>query len=152
MAFLIQATFDAIRDALLKTNYFSTVEIGEPKSPPADAKLTVHIWIESISEVATTLDKTIEVYTLTMRMMIPTVFSEPVEGIEVELAEAVSRADEGLFADFSFGATVRNIDVVGQYGTAYRVDFGHVDIGGKLFRIADITIPMIVDDSATMVA
>ncbi len=152
MAFLIQATFDAIRDALAKTNYFSTVQIGEAKAPPTDAKLTVHIWVNGMRHVATTGDKTIQVYTLTMRMMLPTNFQEPVESIEVELTEAVSKGDEGLMADFTLGATVRNIDVVGQYGVAYTVDFGYIDIGGKVFRMADFTMPLIVDDSAAFTA
>jgi len=151
MAFVVKDTLDVIVSELMKTNIFSTVAVGEPKAPPTDAKMTAHVWMNSINEVAGTLDKTIEVYLMTVRVMIP-MLEEPVGTIESDLAEAVSKADEALFANFSLDNKIRNIDILGQYGANYRVDWGYVEISQKIFRAADITLPMIVDDSAAMVA
>ncbi len=151
MAFLIRDTMGVIRDELLKVHYFSRVELGEPKSAPVDAGIVVYFWMESIQVVALTLDKTIEVYTLTVRVH-SGLFQEPVADIETDMQEAVSKADEALFANFTLDNKVRHIDVAGIYGTGYRVDWGHADIGGTLYRVADITLPLLVDDSAALAA
>ena len=151
MAFLVKTTLDVIRSDLLKTNYFSDVLIGEPKSPPADEKYKVYIWMDSIAVVSTTLNKTIEIYTLTVRVH-SGLFQEPVSQIESDMAEVQSKVSEALFANYSLDNEIRNIDIAGQYGQGYRTDWGHVDLGGKLFRIADITLPLLVDDSAKFTA
>ena len=148
MAFAVKDTLDVIRSELMTTNHFSAVEIGEPKSPPADAKITVHLWMSSISVVALTLSKTIEVYVITVRVM-SGMFQEPEALIETQMAEVVSRVSEELFANFSLDNKIRHIDIGGIYGVNYRADWGHADISGKLFRVADITLPLVVDDSAS---
>ena len=55
MAFLIKDTVDVIRSDLMKTAYFNSVDMGEPKSPPVtDTKFSFHIWMDSTAVVATT--------------------------------------------------------------------------------------------------
>ena len=57
-----------------------------------------------------------------------------------------------LSGEFDLGETIRNVDIGGMGGTPLSVDFGHLDVGGTIFRIADITVPMLVDDSAKALA
>jgi len=151
MAFLILDALEVIRTNLLTTNYFADVTVGEPKSAPEKAQLTAHIWMDAISNPTTTLDKTIQVYGINLRIMAGA-FEEPTSLLETSLAEAVSKADESLFADFTLGGKVRAIDVAGIYGVSYRVDFGYTEIDGTIFRMASFTIPLIVDDLATVAA
>jgi hypothetical protein len=148
MAFLVADTLGIIRDELSKINYFSTVEIGEPKSPPADQYASAYIWMDSVTTVQASLNGSIEVYLTTVRLMTG-LFEEPIELIETQTAEAYSKASEALFANFSLDNKIRNIDAAGQYGASYGGTWGHLDLGGNLYRIVDITLPLIVDDSAT---
>jgi hypothetical protein len=57
-----------------------------------------------------------------------------------------------LIGDYDLGETIRNIDIAGIYGAGMGATWGYVDLGGKMYRIVDISLPLIVDDSATMAA
>ena len=46
--------------------------------------------------------------------------------------------------DFDLGTTARNIDVFGASGVGLQAQPGYISIDNKMFRIADITVPVIV--------
>jgi len=95
---------------------------------------------------ATTLNRTIERREVSIRVYI-NAMREPVEEIEFDLDTIVGDIMEDLCGDFSLGGTVRNIDA-----TAVVTRFGYQTISGMMYRLADITLPLIVDDSAAFVA
>jgi hypothetical protein len=45
----------------------------------------------------------------------------------------------------------QTIDVAGMDGTSLRAEYGYLDVGGTMYRMADITLPLIVNGSATVV-
>ena len=72
--------------------------------------------------------------------------------VEAEMALAVSQISSNLIGEFDLGATMRAIDIAGQYGQAFNAQYGYVSIGTTMFRTVDITVPLIVDGSATQAA
>jgi len=50
-------------------------------------------------------------------------------------------------ADFELGGNARNIDLLGQTGVQLSAQAGYVEIDNRLFRVMDITIPVIVNDA-----
>jgi len=78
--------------------------------------------------------------------------AEKGEDIEFQMAEVVQKVGSDLLGDYDLGGTVRTVDAAGQYGTAFGAEWGYVDLGGVMFRVADITVPLTVDDSATLSA
>ncbi len=78
--------------------------------------------------------------------------NEPEDQIEYQLAEALSEISSDLIGEYDLGATIRNIDVGGIYGQSLTSEWGYLDVGGVMFRVVDITVPLIVDDSATAAA
>lgn len=78
--------------------------------------------------------------------------AEPTESMEKEFAKAVSSILSDIIGEFDLGGSVRSIDVAGIYGSSIAVSYGYLDLGGTMFRIADITLSLIVDDSATTTA
>ena len=72
--------------------------------------------------------------------------------LEASVALAVSQISSNLIGEFDLGATMRSIDVGGQYGQAMTASFGYVTIGQTVFRTADLMVPLIVDGSASQAA
>lgn len=151
MAFDASNTLDAVAGHLLASGYLRDVMIGEPKSPPSGDQLTASVFLNSISVAEVTLGTTIESHVLMLRIF-RNMLAEPTETMEKEFAKAVSSILSDIIGEFDLGGSVRSIDVAGIYGPSIAVSYGYLDLGGTMFRIADITLPLIVDDSATTTA
>jgi len=155
MAFNIQATLDAIASHIARTGYVSETRIGEPSSPPdATDKLHAAIYMASASVVQLTLSTTIEQHVVTVRLYRRAAFGQGDDAgqVETEMALAVSQISSNLIGEFDLGATMRAIDIAGQYGQGFNAQYGYVSIGTTMFRTCDITVPLIVDGSATQSA
>jgi hypothetical protein len=155
MAFNIKSTLDAIASHIARTGYVNDTRIGEPSSPPdAIEKLHAAIYMASASVVGLTLAETIEQHIVTVRLYRRAAFGQGDDAgqVETEMALAVSQISSNLIGEFDLGGTMRNIDVGGQYGQAFQAQFGYVSLGSTMFRTVDITVPLIVDGSATQAA
>ena len=149
MAYDIEDTLRFIQSHLAASSRFVHTQIGEPKSPPAGG-LTASVRMDGQAVSLLSLQSTIETHTVIIRIY-RNMLAEPQEDAEIEVAQAVSEVEEDLIGDFDLGGTVRNIDIGGQHGAGVSARWGYVDVGGTLYRIADITLPFIVDDSASLV-
>lgn len=157
MAFDIRPTLQALQSVLKQDGYFAQVFIGEPKSPPVD-QMTAAIQMMEILPTQVTLGTDIEVHTLQVRvyrnaMGEANAGGGPDEAIEYETAQAVSKVLSDLAGGFTLGGKVRAVDWNGEEGgLKVAAKWGHLDVGGTMFRVADITVPLIVDDAVTFVA
>jgi hypothetical protein len=151
MAFAIRDTLVALEGHLEASGYFGKVQVGEFKSAP-DEVFAASVWLVGASAYQVYLDGgSAEVHTVNVRIY-RRLFSESESEIEYDIAQAVSQTMSDFSGEFDLGGTIRNIDIGGIAGASLSVDFGHLDVGGTLFRVADITVPMLVDDSATAAA
>lgn len=151
MAFKVKSTLQAVESYLKASGYVRTVLVGEPKQPVEGHGVSAAIYMTSADVVQLTLNGTIEVHTATIRLYAD-MLREPLEANEFEMSEIAGSILSDLLGEYDLGGTVRNIDAGGQYGSAVSVRWGHVDVSGKMYRIADIALPLIVDDSATLAA
>ena len=142
MVVKMKDTLRKIEGYLKGTQRLPSVSIGEPMDPPED--LHAAIMLSAYSNPATTLNGSIELRSVIVRIYI-NALQEPREEIEFKLDEAVSELHSDILGDFDLGGDIRNIEP-----TLMTVTFGYQSIAGVMFRIADILIPMTVDDNATM--
>ena len=155
MAFNIKATLDAISSHIARTGYVNDVRIGEPVSPPdAVDKMHAAIYMASAGVVSLTLSTTIEVHSVVVRLYRRAAFGQGDDAgqVEAEMALAVSQVTSNLVGEFDLGSTMRNIDIAGQYGQSLSATWGYVTIGNTVFRTVDLTVPLVVDESATQAA
>jgi hypothetical protein len=155
MAFNIKATLDAISSHIARTGYVNDVRIGEPVSPPdAIDKMHAAIYMASAGVVSLTLSTTIEVHSVVVRLYRRAAFGQGDDAgqVEAEMALAVSQVTSNLVGEFDLGATMRNIDIAGQYGQSLSATWGYVTIGNTVFRTVDLAVPLVVDESATQAA
>ncbi len=142
MVVKLKNTMLTIQKHLRGTQRLPSVGIGEPKDPPEDFHAA--IFLTAYSNPLTVLDASVEIRAVTVRLYI-NALREPAEEIEFDLDEAASELHSDILGDFELGGDVRNIEP-----TLVTTTFGYQTVGGVMFRIADILIPMTVDDNATM--
>ena len=74
--------------------------------------------------------------------------SEPPDAVDVDVTNAVSKLMGAYCGDFTLGDLVANVDLLGAHGTPLAADMGYTTFpGGTTYRVATITIPLIVNDA-----
>ena len=148
MAFDVLGSLNVVETAVAKSGYFTAgTQVGEPKGPRDGPGLSAAIWMQSAAIVETTLTHPIESHVVTVRLY-QDMLAEPTADIELELSQALGQLIDDLLADVDFGGEIRNIDAGGQYN-AMAAAWGYVDLGGTMYRIVDINIPLTVDDTTS---
>lgn len=147
--FTINDTLVIIQSYLVASGYFADVTIGEPESVVTGTRLSAAVWYGGTRIPFVTLGKTTKVYEIMIRIY-RDMLAEPQSEIEFQLAEVVQDIGSDLLGDFDLGATVRNIDAAGEFGRPMRASWGYAPVSGTMFRVADMTIPVVVNDTATL--
>lgn len=134
-------------DHLSTTGLFESVQGHETLSSPGNG-LTADVWIDSIKPAPahSGLAETSAILTLTARIY-ANANALPADGIEADLARAVSALMTAYSGDFTFGDLIAFIDLLGAHGTSLAAQGGYVTVGGVFYRCMTITVPCIVNDA-----
>lgn len=138
---------DALVSQCLALGLFARVNGHEPKSAPPSG-LTAAVWVDYIgpSPLDSGLAATAGLLRFKIRLYTG-MLSEPQDAIDPMLLSAVVVLLAALSGDFTLGATVRNVDLMGAAaGSPLSAQAGYLNQDGKLFRIMDITLPLIIND------
>ena len=128
------------------TGLFGNVLDHEPISAPGNG-LTYAVWVSDIMPVpaASGLDAMAVRLELTGRVYLPADV-EPQGDVDAAVTGAVDALVTAYAGDFEFGGAVRNVDLLGMHGAGLRARFGYFQIGGPTYRIATLTVPLILND------
>lgn len=150
MAFNIKTTIGQIAGWLQKTGYVKATRVGEPKSPP-QGELFASVFMNSVRLVKFYLNGgTQEIHSVQVRLYRNMLADN--EDTEYILAKAVSEITSALLGDFDLGSNIRNVDAAGEHGQGMTATWGYIDVGGTMYRVVDLVLPLVVDDSATAAA
>jgi len=140
------AIVDAIGSAALASGLFERFNGHEPKSSPGNG-ITGAVWMRSEQPFrsGSGLSSTTVLMTVTVRVYTSMV-QEPADAIDPNLDAAVRALMKAYHGDFTLGGLIRNVDLLGMSGTPLSWQSGYLDVAGKINRIADITVPLIVND------
>lgn len=135
-----------VESVSMTTGQFRRVNLHEPKSAPGSG-LTNAIWVQSIEPVAgaSGLASSSGYVVLTSRIYL-NMLVKPEDGIDPRIMTAATTLIGAYSADFTLGGTVRNIDLLGEYGEKLRGHAGYLQVDNGMNRIFDITLPCIVND------
>ncbi|MCZ4602916.1 hypothetical protein O3S80_03845 [Streptomyces sp. Lzd4kr] len=79
--------------------------------------------------------------------------TDPMDDVDVAVTGAVSKLMGAYCGDFTLGGLVANVDLLGAHGTPLGADVGYTTFpGGTTYRVATLTIPLIVNDAWNEVA
>lgn len=136
---------DSIQSHALASGLFEQVNGHEPKNAPGNG-LTAAVWVQTIAPVSSSgLALTSARFVFTLRIY-SGFLQEPQDAIDPSIITAADVLMTAYSGDFQLGGDVRNIDLLGQTGTPLSAQAGYLNQDGKLFRVVDITLPVIVND------
>jgi hypothetical protein len=143
---------DAICSVAQRVGHFDTCEAYEPREAPNTA-MHAACWLLSVrpARAASDLYRVATIVTFLVRLYVPAGdgTSQPYDNIDREMFAAVDRLLAAFCAKFTLGGRVRNVDIFGAHSPGLSSEFGYAAFSGnngKKFRIATITLPLIVND------
>jgi hypothetical protein len=142
---IIEQAVNRVASVASSSGLFAEVLTHEPKSAPSATGLTFATWIEHIRPIA--LRSGLPVTSARLEMtgrVYRSMLSDPQNTIDTEIGKATSFVLGQLNGDFGIGDAF--IDLLGMSGDPLQAQFGYVAVDRTVFRIADITIPVVGDD------
>lgn len=135
MSVYLTATLRLLESKLAKTGRFSGgVMIGQPAAPPECPSAAIFLSSGTASLLTmTSYQRTREI---TIRVYLDAAAGEPRDEADIELDQMVYDTEEDIRTDLSLGTT--GWVVFGDIAESY----DYTDVGGHLYRTADITIPV----------
>lgn len=148
MAINLSALLDPIVSHALAAGVFDEVQTHEPKSAPGNG-LTYAVFVNAIAPAigGSGLTATTVRVELIGRIYKPFV-SQPEDLIDSNVTDALDILFDAYSGDFEMGGTTHTgIDLLGAYGQGLAMRAGYQTIDKTVFRVLDITIPIIVNDA-----
>lgn len=141
------AALDSIASHALALGIFEQVNLHEPKNSPGSG-LTAAVWVQDIGPVPASsgLGSTSARVEYTVRLY-TNMLAEPQDMIDPQMTGAVDTLFAAYTGDLDLGASVRCVDLLGQAGIPLSARAGYLNVEGKMFRIMDITLPLIINDA-----
>jgi hypothetical protein len=142
----VNALVAGVASIALKTGTFRSVNTHEPKAAPGSG-LRLAIWADTIQPIgaASGLAST-SGYVVMQARAYGNMLAKPEDDTDPRLMTAATTLINAFSADFTLGGLVRNVDLLGMYGSRLGAQAGYVTIGGTMFRIMTVTLPCVVDD------
>ena len=148
----IRGVYAAAVSTAKQLNIFETVAQHEPKSKPVSMPACA-IWTDHIVPIAGLSGLSATSGRLGLRARIYLNFlSKPEDRIDPELLRLTSTLFNAYSGGFTFGGTVYAIDLLGAHGEALSARTGYIHHDDTVFRVAECTIPVIIDSLWTQVA
>lgn len=148
LALDLKPVLGALVDQVAASGYFTRVNTHEPKSAPVGRGFTAAIWAQSIRPHRSGLAAT--TLRVEWRLRIFTnMLAEPQDAIDPQLMDATCYLMAAYSLGFTLGGRVRSVDLLGEAGNPLSAQAGYEPVDGKLFRIMDITLPVIINDAFT---
>lgn len=149
MSLDITGILNAVVSHAAASGYLERVNAHEPKSAPGNG-LSAAVWIDRIAPLpaASGLAQTSALLTVNVRIY-SNMLAEPQDGIDVNVVAAVDALMTAYSGDFDLGGTVRNVDLLGQFGEGLTAQAGYLNQDNKLFRVMTINLPLVISDAWT---
>ena len=139
----------ALKDKASTTAMFADVLLHEPKSAPiSDSRsrqAVLAIWVGKFGAfqkqsglASTALQMTV------MARVYRTAMADPEDEIDRDILNCTSAIMEAITGGFTLGSLVMAVDLDGSTGTPMTATLGYLTQDSMIFRVADITIPIIL--------
>lgn len=140
------AVMQRLVDLAMVLGKFERVNAHEPKNAPGKG-LTCAIWADRIDPAASSgLDSTSIRVSFKMRIYSSMVM-EPQDAIDPDMLDAVTALYASLHTDLDLTGLARVIDVFGAENADMYGEAGYLEIGGRMYRVMTINVPIVFNDA-----
>lgn len=146
MAIDITGILNAVVSHAQTLGRFERVNTHAPENAPGSG-LSATVTVASVGPVpaASGLNSTTARVALDV-IVYAAVPQEPADDIEPLVTKAVDALMASYSGDFELGGEVRNVDLLGAHGAPLSAQTGYTTIAAQTYRVAIITLPLIVND------
>ncbi|HZN70566.1 MAG TPA: hypothetical protein VFC00_02615 [Micromonosporaceae bacterium] len=145
MSLDLTTLIDRVASHAAATGHFERVNQHEPKSAPGNG-LSAAVWVQRVQPHRSSgLAATSALVTLMLRMY-SNMLQEPQDEIDPRIGGAVDAVITALSGDFELGGNARCVDLLGQGNPGVAAQAGYLTIGTTMYRVMDISVPIIVND------
>lgn len=124
---------------------FDEVNGHEPKSAPGRG-VTAAVWVQDVMPLRSSgLASTSVRLELMWRLYSPMI-SEAPDAIDPNMIKALDALCGAYSGDFQLDGAVRQIDLLGAHGDPMRARAGYLNQDGRLYRVIDLTVPLVIND------
>lgn len=141
----LEALTDGNGDAL-----FYEVLVGTGHTQPGEGP-SARITFGPMQVAETTLTHPIELHDIIVQVFLQS-YSFDEDDRALKASALAAEVASSVYADFTLGGTCRNVDIGGQYSSGVEVDIVDEDVSEAAYHVANITIPIIVDNTTAFVA
>jgi hypothetical protein len=146
----VTAIHQALESAAEQLGLFARVNGHEPRNAPG-SRLSLAIWMgpftpmPKVSGLASTAVKA----QFEARCYLPAdqAGQSALDGIDPEITGAMAQYFNALSGGFTLGGQVMEVDLLGSYGTPLSGTAGYIEQDGKFFRVMNLIIPIIIDET-----
>lgn len=148
MANVIQDVLQAVKRHALAGGKFDSVNIGEAKAAPQSGHCAIYVDEDAPDpeDPAGTFAGSVDIAMVKARIY-HLMFADPSDAVEFAISDSARDLRRRIRQNFQLGAAIRSIHPPGLV-----IRYGHLEIQSTLFRIADLFIPVIIDDDSTWAA
>jgi hypothetical protein len=148
----VNALVAKVESVAMKTGQFRSVNFHEPKSAPGNG-LRLAIWVQELEPIAAASGlASTSGYVVLYARIYGNMLAKPEDEIDPRVLTAATALIGAYSGDFTLGGTVRNIDLLGEYGQQLGAKAGYVTIASQMYRVMTLTVPCIVNDMWSQVS
>jgi hypothetical protein len=146
------ALLNAVASHAMALGAFERAGLHEPKGAPGQG-LSVAFWVQSLTPLPmdSGMAETGVRLEITCRFYQP-MLTEPQDAIDPKVMDAVDALFGAYHGDFQLGGLVRNIDLLGAFGTPLSAQAGYQTIDRTAYRVMTCVIPLVVNGAWEQVA
>lgn len=147
----IDDLIDNVVSDIQASGWCDRVNEYEPTRKPGHG-ITAAVWPQYIGPIQLSgLASTSGKVNVFVRLYKPISIGQPkvpatMDMIDRRLLKAASNLIRRYHDDFDFEGTIRNVDLLGQFGQALEGEAGYIEIDKVVHRVITITVPCIVND------
>ncbi len=138
--------FEAIETHLIPLGRFDQVNRHEPKNAPGNQMVAAIIAGPQGPAVGSGLATTDARVEFTVRIYV-NMMAQPLDGTDPALIAATDLLINAYSGDFTLGGTIKAVDLLGMAGTPLGATPGYINQDSVLYRVMDITLPLLVSDT-----
>lgn len=135
-----------IESMIAATGLFSSVNLHEPKNAPGK-DLVCAVFLDEIRPVPQESGQNVTTGCVVFKARVfKPMLSKPEGMIDQVVGHAAGKIIEVLSGDIDLQDNIKYVDLLGATGTALSCKGGYLTIDTTMFRIMDVTIPLIIND------